>query len=188
MSLSISIPAPLHVAGNTTLYCYVPSADFPTISKLQGGRKIHDDLLSPSLRGVLQVCFLYFCRIRELLNLTVGDIVPPDRVICKGLKRSNSYVIFLPGLSSQVSALSDHSNSLRLFPFSYSQCYRGCVRAGIRLSIDGSKNLRRLHSSRYIFSVSATKLASDQCVSQLLRHKSLSSLSHYIQPSEASNG
>lgn len=174
-----SVPTPLNRACNTTLFYYTGSPVLPSVKSLLGDDSIDTNLLSPLSRVTLQVCFLYHCRIRELLNAVVGDVVHPDRVVLHGVKKSLSYVIFLPGLSSQLSYSPGARDFCQLFPISYIKLYRDSVRAGIRLLLDKSKYSRRLHSSRYQLCKSLDHSVSDAELSSILRHKSRSSILYY---------
>lgn len=180
VSVSCSAPSPLHRARNTALYCYRPPYALPPISDLLDSPSIHDNLIQPNRRSCLQICFLYFCRITEVLTILSSDIIHPDRAVCHGAKGSNSYVIFLPGLSASVAAFNQSDTPFRLFPFTYIQLYRDCVRAGIQFSVSGSVNNRRLHSARYVFAQIGVDKMSDATLSQCLRHRSLTSLQYYL--------
>jgi len=175
-----STPTPLDHACNTTLFYYTPNPGLPPIKDLLHDCSIRDDLLSPYVRGILQVCFLYHCRVSELLLVSFSDIIHPDRVICTGLKRSNSYVIYLPGLSAQIDTCNIIHESDKLFQATYSNLYRSCLRAGIRLDTHDSKTTKRLHVARFLFCKDAIKITDEANVSQCMRHRALSSLQYYL--------
>ncbi len=176
---TVSAPSPIKDARNTTLYCYTGPELLPSVKSILNDNTIAEDMLSPLSRVTLQVCFLYHCRIREVLNAKVSDVIHPDRVVLHGIKHSRSYVIYLPGLSSQLSTLTDAPGSTPLFPISYIKLYRDAVRVGIRFVTKGSKNSKRLHSSRYSFCQSLEVAVGDSVLSDLMRHKSPKSLQFY---------
>lgn len=179
MNGTSSVTSALIKARNTTLYCYTDPHILPSVKSLLGDYSIAEELLSPLSRVTLQVCFLYHCRIREVLNATLGDVVHPDRVVFHGVKRSLSYIVYLPGLSKQVSQIVDVDKGIPIFPITYIKLYRDAVRAGIRFRPKGSKNFKRLHSSRYTFCQSLEVDVPDSEMSGLMRHKSLKSVEFY---------
>lgn len=179
MLRNISVPSPLSQERNTTLFCYIPPVSFPSVKDILNKHDIQEDQLSPLSRATMRVCFLYYCRIRELLNATIGDVVSPDRVVLHGLKHSNSYVIYLPGLSAQILRSDCTDKSIVLFPISYMKLYRDAVRVGAYLFHDGGKNKKRLHAARYAFCAAASLLVMDSEFPALLRHKSSKSYLSY---------
>lgn len=178
--LTHSVPSPLHRACNTTQYNYKPGQYFPTIRSLLGHASVNPEFMHPIARAVCRVALVYFSRVSELLRLTINDIINPDRVFCSGLKHSHSYLIYLPGITKQVSALSSSDASLRIFPISYVKCYRSYVRAGIRLSVPNRKNVARCHIGRYQVSSLASKGYSKDALSDVLHHRRKSSISYYL--------
>lgn len=161
------------------MYCYTDHNILPSVKSLLNDQTIAEELLSPLSRVTMQVCFLYHCRINEVLNATISDVVHPDRVVLYGLKHSNSYIIYLPGLSSQISKAEITSDTVPLFPVSYIKLYRDAVRVGVRFITEGGKNSKRLHASRYVFCKSIKVGVVDKTASELMRHKSAKSLLFY---------
>lgn len=176
---TISVPSPLLQARNTTLYCYTDDNLFPSIKSLLGDSSISEELLSPLSRVTFQVCFLYHCRIQEVLNVCLSDIVHPDRVVVRGIKRSGSYIIYLPGISGQVAAVEGNHKKIPVFPVTYIKLYRDAVRVGIHFRTKNGKNIKRLHASRFALCQSIPVDVSDSELSSIMRHKSLSSLRFY---------
>ena len=178
---SLSEHSPFDRARNTTLYYYNPGNHLPTVKELLNDDSIDDSQFHPIARAVLQVCCCYFCRVSEVLSLQVQNVFEPDRVICPGSKRGGAYVIVLPGLSSQIRNAEITDQSVSLFPISYTKCYRSFIRAGIRYSRPGRKNLGRSHSGRYQVNRLFQKGEKISVLSDLLRHRSKSSILYYIQ-------
>lgn len=181
MSSILSVPSPLHQACNSTLYYYSDNNQLPSIAGLLNAPSIKEQLLSPLSRVTMQVCFLYFCRICEVLNATVNDVIYPDRVVLHGAKRSNSYVVYLPGISEQILQIEAPRGSLPLFPISYSKLYRDAVRIGINMHVSDSTSLRRLHAARYAFSKSSVNSIVGSELAGVLRHRSLRNYSFYLK-------
>lgn len=175
-----SIPSSVILARNSTSYCYSPPTDYPSINDLLGCNSVSYNLLSPKVRAVLQVSFVNLSRISEVLSLTVANVLPPDRVFCKGSKKGSSYLIFLPGLSSQLARLGSVPDSTLLFGISYMQCYRGCLRAGIRLQGVDSVNTPRTHLFRYVFAKGHSDHLTASVLRDLLHHRSINSQLYYI--------
>jgi len=176
---TVSAPSSLLPARNTTLYYYQTPTVVPSIKSILGDQSIAEELLSPLCRSTIQVCFLFNCRIQEVLNARICDIVHPDRVVFHGLKRSSSYIVYLPGLSDQVSQWPDAVAETVIFPITYLKLYRAACRAGISHFIKGGANRRRLHSSRYLLAKKLVNQVDDKDMSDILRHRSASSLSYY---------
>lgn len=178
--VTCSAPSPLDRVRNTTLYCYRPDPQFPPVKILLNDISINESLMHPIARLVCQLCCLYFCRINEVLSLTIANIIHPDRVLCPGSKRGSAYILYLPGLSDQVSLLNFPESSLPLFPISYIKCYRNFIRAGIVSRKEGRKNFIRCHVGRYKVAELRQKGFELSALSDVLHHKSKSSLSYYL--------
>lgn len=180
ISGTLLVPCPLHQARNTTLYYYRDNNILPSISSILNNETINENQLSRLSRVTLQVCYLYNCRIQEVLNATINDIIHPDRVVLHGVKRGGSYIIYLPGLSDQVHALVQVTQIQKIFPVTYIKLYRDALRAGIRFSYKNKKNSNVLHSGRFeICKKIGTDLAHNE-ISDIMHHKSKSSVSYYL--------
>jgi integrase len=142
--------------------------------------KINEWSMHPVCRVVVQISLLFFCRVSEVLSLTTKNIIEPDRVLCVGAKRGHSYIIFLPGLSKQVSNIENQGAPVLLFPVSYIKCYRSCIRAGLRLDLPGAANKKVTHAGRYLVKELASAGFTDRQLSDVLHHRSSSSLSYYL--------
>lgn len=173
--------SPLHPTCNSTSFYYAGHSQLPSIQSLLDSSNVNEQLLSPLCRVTMQVCFLYYCRIQEVLNATIADIIEPDRVVLHGAKRSYSYVIYLPGLSQQVAQAAAPGASLPLFPISYIKLYRNAIRAGINTRVADSKNSRRLHAARYVFSRKSINAINGSELAGVLRHRSESSYLNYLK-------
>lgn len=174
-----SVTSPLPKARNSTVFCYRDNGVLPSVKCLLNDTSIHEELLGAASRVVFQICFLYFCRIGELLNAKSSDIVNPDRVALHGSKHSNSYIIYLPGLSNQVSEIEDSPPPFPLFQVPYIKLYRDAIRVGIRLDRKNCTNNKRLHSARYQVVSQLDKIFDDSELPGILRHKSSSSFLYY---------
>jgi hypothetical protein len=175
-----SVPSPVYRARYTTSFNYHPPMQLPSIKSLLDDCNIKDELLSPLSRVTMQVCFIYYCRIRELLNAQVKDAVDPDRVILHGLKKSNSYMIYLPGLSAQLLKCNDVEPNTCLFPVSYLKLYRDALKIGINKKVTGKQHTKRLHAARYVFAAKSRNIANNSELTSLLRHRDSRNYLFYI--------
>lgn len=175
-----SVLSPLPSACKTTLFNYTPPYPLPSIRSLLCMPAVQEQLLSPKSRVTLQICFLYYCRASELLHVSDQDVLHPDRVVLRGVKHSNCYVIYLPGLSAQLNSIGSSDGPFRLFQTSYIKLYRDAVRVGINYHQPGCSNVKRLHSSRYVFSKQAINIVKNEDMPALLRHKSNTNYQFYL--------
>lgn len=180
MSGTPSAMAPLMKARNSTLYYYQVPAEFPTVKCLTGNQDINELVMHPIARTVCRIALVFLCRISELLSLTVADVFPPDRVISPGSKRGQAYMMYFPALSTQLQSNSITDKSTPLFPITYHKCYLSYVKAGVRYHKPGAKNSARCHSGRYAVRDLVPKFDDMSILSDLLHHKSSSSLLYYI--------
>lgn len=186
--MSSSIPSPILRARNSTMYYYRLPSCFPSISTLLNTRAIEEYLLSPIVKSIVTVCFLYVCRISELLRVTVNDIIQPDRVHCRASKGGVGFMLYLPELSYQVSVAGDLPNNTHIFPCTYSQCYRQCLRAGIRYEGTVKRVVPVLHAYRYVFAGKLHNTIEDTELRDLMHHKEVESQSYYIHKGEFPHG
>lgn len=175
-----SVSSPLHRVCNTTTYYLLPRGCFPSVKALLDNRSIHDDVLPRRVATVFQIAFLYCCRISELLDSRHCDVVPPDRLVCKGKKGSNSYIIYLPGLSQFIYDNGFLNSTDSLFPFKYAYLYRWAVRIGIPVRLDKRNNNAVLHLSRYVFSNKCIDRQPSSAIGECLRHRSKDTINYYL--------
>jgi len=119
-------------------------------------------------------------RIGEVLSLKVKNMVDPDRVICFGSKRSNGYLMYLPGLSTQVKEWSLKTKDALIFPISYMRVYRGCIKAEILLNDGDGGNTKKCHAHRYLFARNEINTHGPNGVKIALHHKSIKSQLPYV--------
>ena len=168
-------------ARNNTMFYYRLPAGFPSVKVALDDSSINENAMHPVCRAVLQIAVLYLCRISEILALRVDSVFHPDRAVSLGSKRGAAYVLYLPGLSQQILKSKVKDESVPLFPVSYSQCYRSCVRAGIRFTRAGYKNSMRCHAGRYAVNKLYSEGSEVNVLSDLLHHKSKNSVLYYLQ-------
>jgi len=137
-------------------------------------------LLSPLCRSVLQVSVLYMSRIGEILSLKIKHVVHPDRVICEGSKKSNGYLIYLPGLSSQINEWEYKTKETLLFPISYMKVYRACIKSSILINDGFGGNSMKCHAHRYLFARKEFNSQGANNIKIALHHKSIKSQRAYL--------
>lgn len=175
-----SATKPLHPERNSTLYYYNCNTLLPQLRCYPWSNNIKEETLSPICKSVLQVSVLYMSRIGEILSLKVKNIVDPDRVICYGSKRSNGYLMYLPGLSTQVKEWQLKTKETPLFPLTYMKIYRSCIKAEILLNDGQGGNTKKCHAHRYLFARNEINSKGASGVKIALHHKSIKSQEPYL--------
>ena len=165
-------------------YNYKTPDNFPQLKDLLGEKDVYPERISRKYKSILQVCFFYFCRISELLRATTRDIIHPDRVIIYGAKHSRSYIIFLPGLTEQLSAKGITDEKTKLWSVTYSQVYRSALKANCFSDKYSGKNNKTTHLARYVFAEKASQITDARTIKDAMRHNSINSQSYYINRKE----
>lgn len=176
---NLVVPAPLQKACNSPLYCYDSNMYLNSLNRYIWPNTIIESNLSPACRSVLQVAVCYMARIGEVLSLKVKHIVDPDRVVCHGSKGSNGYVMMLPCLTDQVAEWKDATKDTPLFSPTYSQVYRGCIKALIYFNDGEGRNVQKCHAHRYLFAQESIDNIGKEGVKIALHHKSIKSQEAY---------
>ena len=167
-------------ARNTAVFYLAPYDSFSSISELLGLPDLHDNLLSPFARTLLQVLFTYHCRITELLQLTTSSLLRGSKMAVKGNKGSASYTIFLPNINHYFEPASKSGSPVRIFPFSYTKVYRWCIKANIYASLSSHSNRAVTHLSRYVLADDILNLNAPVAVSDLLKHRNPANSKFYL--------
>lgn len=180
--------SPLSCARNTTKYYYKTPDFWPSLKVLIGDEYVQEHRMHPVAKSAVKVAFLYILRISEVLQLTVGDVVTADRVICRGKKKSRSSLLWLPDIKSQLTYFPGATADTRLFPVTYLQCYRSCVISGIHTIRQEMKNKAATHLSRYVFAQYVSKDLSASELQDLMKHNNINSQSFYLQRGDVQYG
>lgn len=184
---SDTVPAPLRQACNTTSYYYDCRGHLPLLSSFNWNHDVDDQRLSPLCTSVITISVLYVSRIGEVLHLKVKDVCHPDRVICYGSKRSNGYMLYLPGLSSQIKKWRQVDKHTPLFPVSYMKVYRACISAGILQNDGTGGNSKVCHAHRYLFARSHVNSVGKRGLKIALHHKTVLSQEFYLEKDKESS-
>jgi len=176
-----SVHSPLHRACNSTSFCYPGNSVLPSISSLLYGKEVNEKLLPPHIRAIIQLIFLYNMRVSELLSIMSSDVFNPDRALCLGRKGSNSYIIFIPGLSLLLDRYYEKSKVFNIFPYSYLNIYRWAIKIGVRIHSTKKCNSSVTHISRYHVAKRCANIYSNKVASSVLRHKSEKNILYYLK-------
>jgi len=144
--------------------------------------------LSPACSSALALIFLYGMRSAELLRCTVRCLTGLDRVFIAGAKSSSSYIIVAPGIDKQFPEVAGFSDDELLFPFSYIQLYRACLKVGVGEKFKENENYSRVHMARHVIAESVNSLAGRQAAGDILHHKSKRSVSYYLPEEGVKDG
>lgn len=178
---NLSVPTPFTRACKSSPYYYRSCNRLPSLQSLFPGITITQMAVSRPLYTALVVCSLYAMRINELINLTDKHVMTGDRVLCPGSKGSNSYIIYIPGISDHVETGNVSHETFSLFPWTYHQFYRGFIKVGVYLNRGHSPNNKVTHASRYLMANLANQRFSSSVAGQILRHRSSKSISYYLK-------
>lgn len=181
ISGNLSVPPPLHHVRNTTLFYYEINSILPTVQNLFPGSCARESNCCRAMLTCLKICAIYNMRITELLSVTSANVLPGCRVLCQGLKKSHSYIIFLPRLNTFMSDQNFIKKHYKLFPYTYMQCYRSSKSVGIQFSQNGNLNSSVTHSSRYSVASIVSENFGEITASNVLRHKSKSTINYYLK-------
>jgi len=179
MDITRSVPSPNHSACNTTLFYFSPIflGYFNYLFLRNASATVC--IPPPRVRVFFGVLLMYCSRVSELLGCCVGDIVPPDRVVVKGLKGSGSYVILLPGLSAIFDSYIVSDPKMPIFSVTYSVAYRWAKKIGLESDVGHRKNKAVTHSGRYCLARRVVDSHGEAVASDLLHHRGPASLHFY---------
>jgi ribosomal protein S27AE len=179
--------SPLRPVRNSTLFYYRPGITLKAIATAVGTTETALCGMSPACAASLYVIISNGIRATEYLSATIDQVLPDDRLLCFGLKGSGSYVLNLPGISSQVALVKALLPGIGVSGISYHQLYRACVRCGFYLFVTGHKNLARLHAGRYNLAGTVLRFG-EQVASDVLHHRSGRSLHFYTGEKGGNHG
>jgi len=163
----------------TSQHYYARYWQFEPLSVLLSQPNIPEFRLPAAMRTLLRVTFTYGCRISEILQLTVADILPGDLLFVNCLKGGSNYVIRLPGVAEDVNAQPKAQSQHAIFNYGYARCYLCCCSLGIGHLYEGRKNHSRLHLARHRLAASVISYKSKVAAGDVLHHRSRRSINHY---------
>jgi hypothetical protein len=119
-------------------------------------------------------------RIGELLSITVRDYLGNGDYFVRGKKRSRSYTVHVGYTPSELLGFDPTSLNTKIFSVNYRKVYSYCLKHGVGLQLNNRKNVSRTHAFRHIRAKQVREIASVRDCSDVLRHNSPRSISHYL--------
>ena len=119
-------------------------------------------------------------RIGELLSITVRDYLGNGDYFVRGKKRSRSYTVHVGYTPDELLGFNPTSKETKVFPVNYRRVYSYCLKHGVGLQLNNRKNVSRTHVFRHIRAKQVREIASVRDCSDVLRHNSPRSISHYL--------
>lgn len=176
---NISVPSPLHTAGNSLPDYYSPECTAEAQAAVVGVPLTRFLLAGARERAVMYIVSLWAMRVGEYLRVTVSDLLGNDMVFVRGEKGSADYRINLPGIDTQFVNGASLCPGRLVSGTSYIRVYRACVRCGVGAKEKANKNLARTHKARYDLAAKTFTLGS-RAAGDLLHHRSPKTVSSYV--------
>lgn len=182
-----AVPSPLDRARNSTSNYYSPREPLEYIAPALAVPYDRVTLVGRRELAALYVITTWSMRASEYLSATTDDLLGRDRLLIRGKKRSQNYMILLPGVDAQL-APSGISRPGRLVAgTTYQRVFRACVRLMYGSVQAGHINQSRTHAGRYIMAHQLMRTDS-QAVSDLLHHRSRTSAHYYTGATGGTHG
>jgi hypothetical protein len=176
--ITFPAPAPLHGARYSMSYYYNPGTSVPALAatlEVPPSRAIlaaHRELVA------LSVIHIWGMRASEYLSASEEQLIGRDRLLIRGKKRSQNYIIVLPGIDAQFPASTRSRPGRLVSGTSYQRVFRAAVRIRYGSLQPGHVNLSRTHAGRY--DLAHQVMRQDlTAVSDCLHHRSRSSAAFY---------
>lgn len=122
------------------------------------------------------------CRISEVLSIKSGQIQPNGTAFIKPSKGSSSRLIYLGITPEQAEQYAQLPLKSAVFPLTYIQVWRACVKYGFADRIPNHQHLAVTHAGRYRLAQAVAKNAGAVAAGEVLGHKSENSILYYIDP------
>lgn len=122
------------------------------------------------------------CRISEVLRLRNGQVQPNGLAWVAGSKGSRGRLLFLGLCPEDARQIANSPAKAPLFPVSYIQVWRACVKYGFASKIQGHKHLAVTHAGRYKLAQTIASNASEELAGEVLGHKSKNTIQYYVHP------
>ena len=122
------------------------------------------------------------CRISEVLRLRNAQVQPNGLAWVAGSKGSRGRLLFLGLSPEQAQQIANSPAKGQLFPISYIQVWRACVKFGFASKIQGHKHLAVTHAGRYRLAQEIAKGSTEELAGEVLGHKSKNTIQYYVHP------
>lgn len=174
-----SVPASIALDSKNPLDYHHVNNNLPSLERLAPICKERVYYLNTEVQVFIKVLFIYCIRFIELYNCRIDNYIEPDRFILFGAKSSGSTIIYLPGSSNIVNALS-YENTPYLFPsITYKIVYSALKTINLDSSIMKERNMSALHYARKKIDTLTRGVLPDRVISDLLHHRSANSSIYY---------
>lgn len=174
-----AVPASLHFGCHTPWDYSGINSNLPSLNALAGISQEAETSISPEYSVFLKLLFLYALRFAELYAAKIADILPPDRIMLPGAKKSAGALIFVPCLSQTIE-ISSKNIAYAIFPgITYKKCWLLLRKLNIPSISMAGKNFAATHFGRKCIDIITKGRLSDIDLSDALRHRSKTSSVYY---------
>lgn len=122
------------------------------------------------------------CRISEVLRLRNGQVQPNGLAWVEGSKGSRGRLLYLGLCPEEAQQVANSPAKLPVFPVSYIQVWRACIKYGFASKIQGHKHLAVTHAGRYRLAQEIAKGSTEELAGEVLGHKSKNTIQYYVHP------
>lgn len=177
---TLSVPSPLNLGRNTTLFYLDVCNQLPSVRELVGSVDNSEMVLYPGVRACIQLVLMNHMRVSECLDIFAKDEIRPSLFLVRAKKNGFNYTIHIPIDGRNRKILSSMLPCTRLFPFSYHFVWYSMVKAGMGLSVSTRVNRVVTHRGRYDLAEKLVQLNEKENITPLLHHKSKKSKFFYL--------
>jgi integrase len=132
--------------------------------------------------------FNYGLRFSELSAITSKDVFSVDMILIRGKKGSNSTIIKVPDLMSQILYFGYTKNDLHLFPQSYFSIYNFMLLHNLNNFYYNKTNKIVTHGGRHKLADDIRNVGTSELAGECLRHKSKKNIVFYGNKKAGKNG
>lgn len=132
--------------------------------------------------------FNYGLRFSELSAITSQDVFGIDMILIRGKKGSNSTMIKVPDLVSQILYFGYTKNDLHLFPQSYFCIYHFMLQNDLNNFYYNKTNKIVTHGGRHKLADDIRHVGDNELAGECLRHKSKKNIAFYGNKKAGKNG
>lgn len=177
---SISAPSPLKSVPESPSYCCSPGYIHRRSKRQLSLLPDRSNAVTLGLEQAIRMLCAGGYRISEVLSVKWSDVISEDRVIVKGKKRGTASIAIVPGVSVLLQSIPPSKRSSLVFSCDYGQVYRRMLQLGFAAQPEGHVNRTVTHTPRHLLAQQVAASGGLVAASNILHHKSLSSISHYV--------
>jgi len=173
-----SAPSILDRARNSMSYYYNPGTSVPALAAVLRVPHARAILAAHRELVALSIIYMWGMRASEYLSAVEEQLLGSDRLLIRGKKRSQNYIIILPGIDEQLPVRSRSCPGRLVSGTTYQRVYRAAVRIQFGALQPEHINLSRTHTGRYDLAHQVMRQGV-AAVSDCLHHRSRSSAVFY---------